>query len=191
MLTRVETAAATRRSLVESAGALLSGGGAAAVTLRDVGTRAGVSRSALYRHFADKETLLMALAAQGWNAVSDALEPLVDDAAVCPRASLHQALMTLVTVGRSQPHLYRLMFATPIADPTAAVRAAGRAQDLFLQIVTKVVAADQAQRCAGLLLATAHGITALELSGHLTAEKWDATAEELVELRIHLLPNAS
>ena len=60
--TRSESAAATRQSLLEAAGALLDAGGPEAVTLREVGARTGVSRSAPYRHFADKETLLTVLA---------------------------------------------------------------------------------------------------------------------------------
>jgi Bacterial regulatory proteins, tetR family len=45
---------------------LLDSGGPDAVTLRGVGARAGVSRGAPYRHFADKESLLTAVAAESW-----------------------------------------------------------------------------------------------------------------------------
>lgn len=191
-----ETAAATRAALVEATGALLDIGGPDAVTLREVGARAGVSRSAPYRHFADKESLLTALATQAWSDVGDALELLAhrDDACADDASGqqiLHRALSLLVTIGRSRPHLYRLMFATPAADPAAAVRAAERAQDLFLEIVSRVVAPEQARRYAGLLLTSVHGITALELSGHLSWNKWQATAEDLVQLLIELLPAAS
>ena len=72
--TRAETAAMTRRSLLDAAGALLDAGGPDAVTLREVGARAGVSRSAPYRHFADKESLLTALATNAMNELGDRLE---------------------------------------------------------------------------------------------------------------------
>ncbi len=75
--TRAESAAATRRSLIEAAGTLLDLGGPEAVTLREVGARSGVSRSAAYRHFADKESLLTELAANGMSELGDALEVLV------------------------------------------------------------------------------------------------------------------
>jgi AcrR family transcriptional regulator len=47
------------------AGALLEDEGRGAVTLRELGRRAGLSRSAPYRHFDGKEDLLAAVAAEG------------------------------------------------------------------------------------------------------------------------------
>jgi len=189
MPSRAETAAATRRALLDGAGALLDVGGPEAVTLREVGARAGVSRSAPYRHFADKQSLLTAVATEAWGAVGDSLQALASDPDTAPVSSLRRALMLLIAVGRSRPHLYRLMFTAPTGDPTAAVRAAGRAQDLFLRLVARVVGDDDAWRYAGLLLTSVHGITGLELSGHLIQDKWPG-ADELVDLLLTRLPAA-
>jgi hypothetical protein len=82
------------------------------------------------------------------------------------------------------------MFTTPVGDPTAAVRAAERTRDLFLEIVAGVVGPHQVRQYGGLLLTSAHGITGLELSGHLAWDKWNSTAEDLVDLLIGLLPRA-
>jgi AcrR family transcriptional regulator len=185
--TRSETAAATRQSLLDAAGALLDTGGPEVVTLREVGARAGVSRSAPYRHFADKETLLTVLATNAWSELADALEGLAasrDEPEQCLRA----ALLSLVTIGRTRPQLYRLMFTTPTGDPTAAVRAAERAQDLFLGIVGRIVGPQRARHYGALLLTGAHGITGFELSGHLVWDKWRTDAEELIDTVIALLP---
>src|SRR3712207_9402341 len=53
----------TRSALLDAAAGLLEGRGIEAVTLRAVGERAGVSRQAPYKHFADKEALLSVVAA--------------------------------------------------------------------------------------------------------------------------------
>lgn len=188
MVTRSETAAATRRALLDAAGALLDTGGPDAVTLREVGARVGVSRSAPYRHFADKEQLLTVIATEAWDHIGAALQVLATGCDAAPTQSLHRALLALVTIGRTRPHLYRLMFTTPTADPTAAVRAAERTHDLFLEIVAAVVGPQQARQYGALLLTSAHGITGLELSGHLVWDKWQTTAEDLVDLLIGLLP---
>ncbi len=188
MVTRVETAAATRRALLDAAGVLLDAGGPAAVTLREVGARAGVSRSAPYRHFPDKASLLTALATAAWSDLGDVLQELAARPDLSPELALRRGLHALVATGRSRPDLYRLMFTTPATDPTAAVRAAERAQDLFLQIVTGMVGPQRARQYAGLLLTTAHGVTGLEMSGHLTLEKWHSTGDDLLELLISLLP---
>ena len=98
--TRSESAAATRRSLIEAAGVLLDLGGVEAVTLREVGARSGVSRSAAYRHFADKESLLTVLATNALSELGDALEVLVnsDDS---PEESLRSAS---AFADRHRPH---------------------------------------------------------------------------------------
>ena len=188
--TRAETAAMTRRSLLDAAGALLDAGGPDAVTLREVGARAGVSRSAPYRHFADKESLLTALATNAMNELGDRLERLAtaDDP---PEQSLRAALLSLLAIGRTRPHLYRLMFTTPAGDPTEAARAAERTQDLFLELVGRIVSPQRARHYGALLLTTAHGATSFESSGHFVWDKWQTNAEQLIDTMIALLPNAS
>jgi len=191
MTTRADSSAATRQALLEAAGALLDSGGPQAVTLRDVGARAGVSRGAPYRHFDSKESLLTQIATQAWDDVSDALGELAGDPGIAPEQRLRRALAALLGTARSRPYLYRLMFTTPDTDPAAVVRAAQRAHDLFLTIVAEVVGTDQASQYAALLMTSAHGAADLQISGHLTWDKWHATAEDLVELLIGLLPRVS
>ena len=53
-------------ALVRSAGNILEKEGVEALSLREVARRAGVSHNAPYRHFAQREALLAALAAEGF-----------------------------------------------------------------------------------------------------------------------------
>jgi AcrR family transcriptional regulator len=187
VVTRSEAAAMTRQSLLDAAGALLDAGGPDAVTLREVGALAGVSRSAPYRHFANKETLLTALATNAMNELGDALDRLAAGGDP-PEQSLRAALLSLVAIGRARPHVYRLMFTTPAGDPTAAARAAERTQDLFLDLVGRIVGRRRARHYGALLLTTAHGATSFELSGHFVWDKWQTNAEQLIDSMIALLP---
>lgn len=182
---RSETAAATRQSLLDAAGELLDAGGPEAVTLREVGARTGVSRSAPYRHFADKEALLTVLATNAVSRLGDTLDGLTKSEDP-PERALRAALLSLVTIGRTRPHLYRLMFSTPTSDPTAA----DRTWDLFLDIVGRVVGPELAGRYGALLLTNAHGIASFESTGHLVWDKWQVTAEELIDTIVSLLPTA-
>ena len=103
---------------------------------------------------------------------------------------MRSALLSLITIGRTRPHLYRLMFTPPAGDPTAAIQVAERAQDLFLNMVGRVTGPQRASRYGALLLTSAHGITGLDLSGHMDLDKWHTNAEELVDTLISVLPKA-
>lgn len=190
MVNRAESAAATRRALLDAAAELLDSGGPDAVTLRAVGSRAGVTRGAPYRHFPDKDSLLTAIAVEALDRLADQVQALRADPKVPPVDTLHRALAALMTVGRCQPHLYRLMFASPAGDPAAihaATQAAERTWDEFLAIVGDLVGAQHAHRFAALLLTSAHGITGLEVGGHLSADKWHITSEELVSTLVSMI----
>src|ERR1700737_4772688 len=56
-----------KQKLLDSAVALIAAVGSQAFTLRELARRAGVSHNAPYRHFKDKEDLLGAVAAQGFD----------------------------------------------------------------------------------------------------------------------------
>ena len=184
---RAETAAATRQALLDAASALLDSGGVDAVTLREVGSGAGVSRSAAYRHFDHKEDLLMALAAAAWSALADRLSLIAADADLGADQALRGALGALAQVARTRPHLYRLMFAQRTGDAAAAVEAATLAQDVFLPIVGRIVGHQDAPAVAGLLMATTHGVADLELSGHLAPGKWGTDGDGIIELLVQII----
>lgn len=58
---------------------------------------------------------------------------------------------------------------------------------MFLQLVADVVGEQDAREYGALLLSTTQGATAMELSGHLTKDKWGFTADRLVATLIHTL----
>src|SRR5882757_3581835 len=61
------------RALVDTAVQMIQKDGVQALTLRGVGAKLGVSRTALYRHFDGKEALLARVAAEGFKRFHDAL----------------------------------------------------------------------------------------------------------------------
>ncbi|MEH3128675.1 MAG: TetR/AcrR family transcriptional regulator [Mycolicibacterium neoaurum] len=190
-MNRKESAAATRRALIDQAAQLLDGGGLEAVTLREVGARAGVSRGAPYRHFADKDGLLTAVTADGWERLAEAMAELRADAGLSPLEKVRTALATVVTMSRHQPHLYRLMFRPPEGDPSAVFTAAQRMCDEFQSIVSGISGRGDAERYAAMLLTGVHGAVGLEMSGLLHTDKWQTTAEELAENLLALVHDAT
>ncbi|MGA5299155.1 TetR/AcrR family transcriptional regulator [Nucisporomicrobium flavum] len=188
MTTRAESAAATRRALLTSAAELLDEGGLEAVTLRAVGARAGVTRGAPYRHFPDKESLLIAVGTQAWERLGERTRTLRADPELSAAGKLRGALTALIGVGRTQPHLYKVMFSNPPGDPAALARAAEPTQTEFLAIVADLVGERDARRYAALLIGSASGIAGMEVSGQLPHEKWGGvSAEELVDILVGMV----
>ncbi|MFE4214007.1 TetR/AcrR family transcriptional regulator [Streptomyces sp. NPDC056844] len=212
MVTRAESAAVTRRALLDAAAELLDLGGPAAVTLREVGARAGVSRGAPYRHFSGKDSLLTAVATESWQRIGDQVHALRADPDLEASEKLRGALLTLVRVGRERPHLYQMLFRRhghrpeelgegldrvrrqlcgPADDPVAdRLRAAGRFQDEFLAVVAGLVGERTTRHYGALLLTGTHGITDMELNGHLDPDELHATAEELVDTLVRMVADA-
>ena len=62
-----------RRALIDEALRTIQAHGVEQLTLRTVGERLGVSRSALYRHFADKQSLLATVGAEGFRELRHAI----------------------------------------------------------------------------------------------------------------------
>src|SRR5262245_57949686 len=100
-----------KAELLAAASALLDEGGAGAVSLRAAARRAGVSATAPYRHFADKEVLLAAVAAEGFRAFGAALTAAASNPT--PLAAMGLAYVRFALAHRG---LFRLMFGPGIPD---------------------------------------------------------------------------
>jgi hypothetical protein len=130
------------------------------------------------------------VAAEAWERLGEQVHALRADPALSAAGKLHAALGGLMAVGRRQPHLYQQMFTTPTGDPAAVLRAAQRSQDEFLAIVAEVVGATHARRYGALLLSSVHGITGMQVSGHLGTEKWRTSADELLDTLVAMVAGA-
>ncbi|HEX6979802.1 MAG TPA: TetR/AcrR family transcriptional regulator [Alphaproteobacteria bacterium] len=121
-----------RRALLAAAARLLEAHGPAALSLREVARATGVSQTAPYRHFADKEALLAALAADGF---AELLRRMTEAAAGAdaPPERLQALGRGYVDFALAHPHVFRLMFGPEIPDRRAhpalfAAAAAAEAQ---------------------------------------------------------------
>jgi AcrR family transcriptional regulator len=99
----------TRDALVAAAAALVDHGGPEAVTLREVGRRAGVSHMAAYKHFDDKEALLAAVAARELDRLGTAVAA-ADTAESPPSAALRAAAHSYISWALEYPARFKLVF---------------------------------------------------------------------------------
>jgi AcrR family transcriptional regulator len=166
-----------REALIQAAVRTIDRDGVDALTLRAVGSALGVSRTALYRHFSDKDSLLSAVAAEGFRTLRDAL---VRAWAQAGRGlpGLRAMGLAYVRFGIAYPSHYRVMFggylnkAAKGSDLETAGSAAFRALvDALVELQAgRVIQADEPLLQARYVWATVHGVTMLAVAGTLGPE---------------------
>lgn len=112
-----------RAALIEVAVDQAREGGAQAVVLRDAARRVGVSHNAAYRHFADREELLGAVAEHGAQLLEARMREGLD--AVRTRDRAARARRRLEEVGRAYVHF-------ALAEPGLFVSVFGQSKSLEL-----------------------------------------------------------
>jgi len=178
----------TRDALVDAAADLLAAGGPAAVTLREVGRRAGVSHNAPYKHFADKEELLAAVAGRELTRRSGVSREGED-----PAAALSRRAKAYVRWAMAYPARFKLVFGAWTTASAELGEAASASRASFVETVRAAQAAGAAppgdpERVTALVLALAHGAADLALGGHLSRDgKGHADPEDLVDDLMALL----
>ena len=177
-----------RAALLAEAERTLREGGAEALSLRDLARQAGVSHAAPRRHFADRQTLLDALAEAGFVRLGDEVSAAIDDAGEDMEARLRAAATAYVRFATQDAALMELMFAAKNADRSAALREAPLR--LFTAVGDLIGQAQQAGtlprgdpwRLRLLLVATLQGIATLVTSGRVPAGQTDALIADAVAL---------
>jgi AcrR family transcriptional regulator len=181
----------TRGRLVAVAAELLDSGGPAAVTLREVGTKAGLSHNAPYKHFASKEDLLAAIASRELERQSHAMSAV--SPAKRPLESLRALMHGYVRWAQTYPERFRLTFGAWTHDSEELGQAAQRSRTLLLSLVEAAQRAHQLprgnpDRMASMILAMGHGAVDLALAGHLSATgKGSADPQMLIDDLFKLL----
>jgi AcrR family transcriptional regulator len=170
-----------RRAMLDEAVRTIQQDGMDALTLRAVGARLRVSRTALYRHFADKSALLAAVACEGFVMLRTALEAAWQEQGGGQRG--FEAMgRAYVTFAVANPSHYRVMFGGFLSRPSPDPDLAREAGAAFTVLVNALVALQRAGlvrrddplQLARMIWALVHGIAMLGIDGLLAHEAADA-----------------
>jgi AcrR family transcriptional regulator len=161
-------------ALVREAARTIRTAGVEAVTLRDVGRRLGVSRTALYRHFADKAALLAAVARQGFKTFSRELQEAWD-AAGGGMAGFRAMGAAYVRFAIANPAYYRIMFGQYRALCESDAALATDASEAFEVLLGAIAALERAGAIPAAdrpalgryVWASVHGVAMLSIDGQL------------------------
>jgi TetR/AcrR family acrAB operon transcriptional repressor len=103
-----EDAQQTREALLDAAELLFSQRGVARTSLQDIAKATGVTRGAVYWHFADKAELFNAMMARTTQPMEDTLKSIDVDATPQPLADLKQSMLAALQRIAHDPRTHRV-----------------------------------------------------------------------------------
>ncbi|HWE88196.1 MAG TPA: TetR/AcrR family transcriptional regulator [Pseudonocardiaceae bacterium] len=167
-----------RAACLRAARELLEEDGASALSLRAVARRAGVAHSAPYRHYADRDALVSAVAAVGYRELAERL------ATAHPSPSIPDDLAAIavayVQFALQRPALFRVMFGEPCDRDSPERVAATAAITQYVQaIVGRSFPGSDPEAMSTAVWALVHGLAFLHLDG-----KFDAANPTVVADRV-------
>lgn len=119
-VSKVNTKASTyhhgdlQSSLLATATTMITEQGIEALSLRKLAERIGVSRTAAYHHFKDKNDLLSAIAAQGFSSWQAQVKEIIDNKALTDREKFHTFVHFYVRFATQNAAIYKLMFGSTL-----------------------------------------------------------------------------
>lgn len=161
-----------RTAILRAAAELLEKQGIEALSLRDAARRAGVSHNAPYRHFTNRDALLAALAASGFERFREALAAAERSGGLRARGEAY------VRFALANPQHFRLMFGSglPISGDAnlreQAMRAFGGLQQAIASHAGK-----EAPHAAIAAWALVHGLSSLLLDQKLAGTERQGVEE--------------
>jgi AcrR family transcriptional regulator len=157
---------------------LLEEGGATALSLRAVARRAGVSPAAPYRHYADREALVSAVAAVGYGELAERL--MAAHPSPSTPEQLASAAIAYVQFALERRALFRIMFEEPCDRDNDQRTAATTAVSLYVrEIVQRSFPQADADALATAIWALVHGLALLHLDGKLDARSPSVVADRV------------
>lgn len=162
------------RALLEEALRTIQADGVEGLTLRGVGEKLGVSRTAMYRHFSDKQALLAAVGREGFRTLRLALTSAWEEHGR-GRKGFEAMGLAYVQFAVRHPSHYRVMFGRFVdscsRDAEFVQEATGAFQVLVDSLVDQqqagLVRRDDPALLARFIWAIVHGIAMLVIDGQL------------------------
>jgi len=200
-----------KESLVTTALEMLDEEGLEAITLRELASRLGTSRSAIYRHFKGKNDLMRAVILEGFMKLDQAIAPYFDHEEMKLIERFHGMGAAYTAFATSNPNLYRLLFGPDMSQEREEVCQEERPDlhkllnnnadnaiveaepdDAFHRLVKIIIEAQQKgvfKEGDPILFATAiwsllHGLSMLAIDGHISVV---GNVEAIYEMNYKLL----
>ena len=132
-----------RTALLDSALAVISEIGPQGLTIREVARRAGVSHAAPYRHFCDRDELILAVVEQGFEKMQHTMQA---EKAVAPDDPISQFAasgLAYVAFALEHPAYYRVMFSGDLLSTTGHLTLQHTSREALQDMVSNIAQCQQ------------------------------------------------
>jgi len=163
-----------RQDILDTARTLLDEQGVAALSMREVARRAGVTHQAPYHHFGDRESILAELVTHGFDELARRLAVANDLApSKGKRAALLASGEAYIGFALSHPGVFRIMFRPDVCAPMRFpdLRQAGARAHAELERLVRIVHGSRSNAgLASIYWAYVHGMACLMIDGPLAMQ---------------------
>ena len=164
-----------RIQLIKAASEIISKEGLKKLTMRALADRVGVSRTASYRHFANKDALLFAIAEEGFRELTIRYRKINRNKSLDSISRLQNIGLVYIEFAILNPGSFRLMFGQEITQHQRSEKLYSNASEAFNELLIAVKAFQDEQNMAkgehsilaNISWATVHGLATLLLDGQI------------------------
>jgi AcrR family transcriptional regulator len=182
-----------KNALIKAGIEILSKEGVGGLSLRKVAKRAGVSHSAPYSHFPDKQSLIAAISTEGFHQLYAELDAAVSPYANHPKQQLLEGTRAYTRFAMDHTDIFKIMFSGALEkekDYPAFVDISQKTFDRVVNIVqacqtVKVLGSGSPEILAVSVWGQIHGIVSLALEGQISHTVLDRhTVQDVVSFAI-------
>ena len=164
-----------RSRLLKSASEIISEKGIKKLTMRSLSSKVGVSRTASYRHFKNKDALLLAIAEEGFNELTIRYREINHDKSLDSFSRLRNIGLAYIEFAISNSGAFRLMFGQEIIEHQRSAKLCSDARETFTEYLIAVKALQQDRNIstvdyavlANYLWTIVHGLAILLINGQI------------------------
>ena len=165
-----------KNALITAGIEILSKEGIDGLSLRNVAKRAGVSHSAPYAHFKDRQSLIAAISTEGFKQLYDQLNTAMATYEADPKQQLIEAAWAYILFAMNNTDTFKIMFSGILEkekDYPSFVEFSGKTFELVVDLVrvcqeAGVLRPQPAELIAVSLWGQVHGIVSLALEGQIS-----------------------
>ena len=165
-----------KNALIKAGVEILAKEGVGGLSLRKVAQRAGVSHSAPYAHFPDKQSLIAAISTEGFNQLYNELEAAIYPHAKSPKKQLVEGAQAYVRFALKNSDTFKIMFSGVLEkekDYPSFVEISSKTFKLVMEVVQACQNAGVLPTAPANLMAVSvwgqvHGIVSLALEGQIS-----------------------